>query len=195
LPDCPQYDERALLAEIASGNEAAFRKLFDSYKERFYAVAFKMTRSDEAAKDIVQDVFMNIWKNREHLLKVDHPSSYFFTAVYRKVYHHYRRLASERKFLQSAAAVKEIENTTDETVLTNEYKEWISRAITQLPPRQKLVFRLSKEDGMNRKDIARQLEISPNTVKNHLSDALKFIHSFLRKSSLFLLMVICSGEI
>ena len=174
MPNCSQYDERELLAEIASGNEKAFRKLFDSYKERFYAVAFKMTRSDEAAEDIVQDVFMNIWKNREHLLKVDHPSSYFFTAVYRKVYHHYRRLASERKFLQSASAVKETENTTDEMVLAHEYKEWVSQAITRLPPQQQLVFRLSKEEGMNREDIARQLEISPNTVKNHLSNAQVF---------------------
>ena len=193
MPDCPQYDERELLAEIASGNEAAFRKLFDSYKERFYAVAFKMTRSDEAAKDIVQDVFMNIWKNRENLLKVDHPSSYFFTAVYRKVYHHYRRLASERKFLHSAPAVKDTENTTDEMVLAHEYKEWVSQAITRLPPQQQLVFRLSKEEGMNREDIARQLEISPNTVKNHLSNALKFIHAFLRKSSL-ILIIIMRGE-
>ncbi|MBN8861399.1 MAG: RNA polymerase sigma-70 factor [Sphingobacteriales bacterium] len=193
MPNCSQYDERELLAEIASGNEKAFRKLFDSYKERFYAVAFKMTRSDEAAEDIVQDVFMNIWKNREHLLKVDHPSSYFFTAVYRKVYHHYRRLASERKFLQSASAVKETENTTDEMVLAHEYKEWVSQAITRLPPQQQLVFRLSKEEGMNREDIARQLEISPNTVKNHLSNALKFIHAFLRKSSL-ILIIIMRGE-
>mgnify|MGYP002424122244 CR=1 FL=1 len=193
MPNCSQYDERELLAEIASGNEKAFRKLFDSYKERFYAVAFKMTRSDEAAEDIVQDVFMNIWKNREHLLKVDHPSSYFFPAVYRKVYHHYRRLASERKFLQSASAVKETENTTDEMVLAHEYKEWVSQAITRLPPQQQLVFRLSKEEGMNREDIARQLEISPNTVKNHLSNALKFIHAFLRKSSL-ILIIIMRGE-
>ena len=193
MANCSQYDERELLAEIASGNEKAFRKLFDSYKERFYAVAFKMTRSDEAAEDIVQDVFMNIWKNREHLLKVDHPSSYFFTAVYRKVYHHYRRLASERKFLQSASAVKETENTTDEMVLAHEYKEWVSQAITRLPPQQQLVFRLSKEEGMNREDIARQLEISPNTVKNHLSNALKFTKPDLRKSSL-ILIIIMRGE-
>lgn len=191
MPNCLQYDERALLAEIASGNESSFRKLFDIYKDRFYAVALKMTQSGEAAEDIVQEVFMNIWKNRENLLKVDHPSSYFFTAVYRKVYHHYRRLAAERKFLQSASPIKASENSTDEMILANECKEWISQAITRLPPQQKLVFRLSKEEEMKREDIARQLEISPNTVRNHLSDALKFIHAFLRKSSLiFLCMII-----
>ena len=190
MSNCLQYDERALLAEIASGNEPAFRKLFDIYKDRFYAVALKMTRSDETAQDVVQEVFMNIWKNREHLLKIDHPSSYFFTAVYRKVYHHYRRLAAERKFLRSAPAIQAAENTTDEMVTANECREWISQAVTRLPPQQKLVFRLSKEEGMKREDIARQLEISPHTVKNHLSDALKFIHTFLRKSSLIFLSII-----
>lgn len=189
MSNCLQYDEKTLLAEIASGNERAFRQLLDIYRDRFYAVAFKMTQSDETAKDIVQEVFMNIWKNRENLVKVDHPSSYFFTAVYRKIYHHYRMLASKRRFFQSASAIKASENTTDEMVLANECKEWISQAITQLPPQQKLVFKLSKEEGMNREDIARQLEISPNTVKNHLSDAIKFIHTFLSKYSLIFLMI------
>ncbi|MCO5238692.1 MAG: RNA polymerase sigma-70 factor [Chitinophagaceae bacterium] len=195
MSDCLQYDEIKLLAEVASGNEAAFRKLFDIYKERFYAVAFKMTQSDEVAEDIVQDVFMNIWKNRERFLTVEHPSSYFFTAVYRKVYHHYRRLAFERKFLQSASRVKESESTTDEMVITSEYSEWISRAVAELPPRQRLVLKLSKEEGMKREDIARQLEISPHTVKNLLSNALKSIHTFLTKSSLiFIIINMVRGE-
>ncbi|HRP57229.1 RNA polymerase sigma-70 factor [Agriterribacter sp.] len=178
-----------LLAEIASGNEVAFTKLFGMYIERFYAVALKMTRSDEVAKDIVQDVFMNIWKNRERLLNVDHPSSYFFTAVYRRVYYHYRKTALERKFLRSVPAIEASENTTDEMIIAHECSEWVSEAITRLPPRQKLVFRLSKEEGMKREDIARQLKISPNTVKNHLSEALKFIHTFLRKSSLVFVVI------
>lgn len=189
MSNCFQYDEKALLAEIASGNEPAFRKLLDCYKDRFYAVAFKMTQSDETAKDIVQEVFISIWKNREILTKVDHPSSYFFTVVYRKIYRHYRILASKRKFLQSVSVVKVSENTTDEMVLAHECQEWISHAVTRLPPQQKLVFKLSKEEGMNREDIARQLEISPNTVRNHLADAIKSIHAFLSKSSLIFLVI------
>lgn len=190
MSDNLSNEERELLAEVASGNEMAFRKLFDTYKERFYAVALKMTRSDETAEDIVQEVFMSIWVNRENLLKVDNPSAYFFTAVYRRIYQYYRRLSYERKFLQSVSAAKESENTTDEMVLANEYKAWISKAITRLPPQQKLVFRLSKEEGMNREDIARQLDISPNTVKNHLTNARKLIQAFLRKSSLIFMSII-----
>jgi RNA polymerase sigma-70 factor (family 1) len=184
LRDCLRYDEKALLVEIAAGDQCAFRKLFDLYKERFYAVALKMTRSDEVAEDIVQDVFMNIWSNRESLVAVDNPSSYFFTSVYRRVYHHYRKVALERKLLQLAQPVPESVNTTDETVLARESRSLISQAVAKLPPQQQLVFKLSKQEGFNREDIARQLHISPNTVRNHLSDAIKFVRTFLQNSTI-----------
>lgn len=183
MPDCSIYDEKALLAKIAAGDEHAFRELFDIYKERFYAVVMKMAQSDEVAKDIVQDTFMQIWNKRETLVDVDNPSSYFFTAVYRRVYHHYRKIAMEKKLLQSVAPVKEFTNTTDEMVLARESESLISQAIAKLPPQQKMVFKLSKQEGLSREDIARQLQISPHTVKNHLADALKSIQTFLHNSA------------
>jgi len=189
LVDCSRYDEKALLAEIATGDERAFRKLFDLYKERFYAVVLKMTNSDEVAKDIVQDIFMNIWGKRESLVDIENPSSYFFTAVYRKVYHHYRKIALEKKLLQIVPSVNETVNTTDEMVLAHESESLISQAIAKLPPQQQLVFKLSKQEGLSREKIAHQLHISPNTVKNHLADAIKFIRVVLRNSTFGFLII------
>ena len=189
LPDYFFYDEKALLLGVAAGDERAFRELFNLYKERFYAVVLKMTGSDEVAEDIVQDVFMNIWSKRESLTGIENPSSYFFTAVYRRVYHHYRKTALERKLLQAVSARKESVNTTDETVLANESSELISQAVAKLPPQQQLVFKLIKQEGLSRADIAQQLQISPHTVKNHLADALKFIRAFLRNSAISFLII------
>ncbi|MEO9005029.1 MAG: RNA polymerase sigma-70 factor [Ginsengibacter sp.] len=189
MTDCSPYNEKDLLAEIASGEERAFKKLFDLYKERFYAVALKMTRSEEVAEDIVQDVFMNIWSKREGLVDVESPSSYFFTVVYRRVYHHYRKTALERKLLQGAPPAMELVNTTDEMVLAQESSKLISQAIAKLPPQQKLVFKLSKQEGLSREDVAHQLQISPHTVKNHLADALKFIRAFLHNPAIIILLI------
>lgn len=183
MPDCSRYDEKALLADIAAGDEWAFRKLFDLYKERFYSLVLKMTHCDEVAEDIVQDVFMNIWSKRESLVDIDNPSSYFFTAVYRRVYHHYRKVALEKKLLQLVPPVKESVNTTDEMVMAHESKNLISQAIAKLPPQQQLVFKLRKQEGFSREEVASQLHISPNTVKNHLSNAIKFIRAFLAHST------------
>ncbi len=187
--DCSRYDERTLLAKVAAGDERAFRKLFDLYKERFYAVILKMTRSDEVAEDIVQDIFMKIWSKRESLVDVENPSSYFFTSVYRKVYHHYNKVALEKKILQISSPVKEWVNTTEEMVLAHESENLISQAIAKLPPQQQLVFKLSKQEGLSREDVAHQLHISPNTVKNHLSNAIKFIRFYLSNSAVIFLVI------
>lgn len=189
MPDYSLYDEKALLVKIAEGDEPAFRRLFDLYKERFYAVVLKMTRSEEVAEDIVQDVFMNIWSKRESLVNVDNPSSYFFTAVYRRVYHHYRKVALEKKLLQVVPPIKEWVNSTEEMVLAHESKNLITEAVEKLSPRQRLVFKLSKQEGLSREDVARQLHISPNTVRNQLADAIKFIHTFLRDSAFIFLIL------
>ncbi len=189
MPDCSQYDDKSLLLEIAAGDERAFRKLFELYKERFYSVALKMTRSNEVAEDIVQDVFMYIWSKRENIIAIENPSSYFFTCVYRKVYQYYRKIALEKKLLENISSQNEFINTTDKRVLDRENKHLISQAVAKLPPKQQLVFKLSKWEELSREEIARQLQISPHTVKNHLTDAIKFIRTFLRDSTLTLLVI------
>jgi RNA polymerase sigma-70 factor (ECF subfamily) len=141
-----------------------------------------MTRSDDAAADIVQEVFINIWNKRETLVNVVNPSSYFFTAVYRRVYHYYRKIALEKKLLQCVPVVKQSVNTTEEMVIAHESSSLISQAIAKLPPQQQLVFKLSKQEGLSREDVASELKISPNTVKNHLSNATSFIRAFLDNS-------------
>jgi RNA polymerase sigma-70 factor (family 1) len=189
LPDVLLYDEKALLAKIAAGDEKAFEEFFSLYKERFYAVALKMTRLDHVAEELVQDVFLNIWQKRETLADIDNPSSYFFTALYRRVYNHYRIMARERKSLEVASKTSGSVNTTDDMVLAHESQQLISLAITKLPPQQQLVFRLSKQEGLRRDEIAGKLQISPHTVKNQLADALKFIKAFLTHSNLTILII------
>ena len=189
LSDCSSYDEKALLIEIAAGDDRAFEKLYDLYKERFYSLALKMTGSDEVAQDIVQDVFLSIWNRRECLAEVDHPSSYFFTVVYRRIYQHYRLIALEKKLSQVVPFVNKPVNTTDEMVLARESDDLISRAVAKLPPRQRLVFKLTKQEGLSREDVARRLHVSPHTVKNQLADALKFIRAFLRNANFTFLII------
>lgn len=185
----PPYDEKELLSRIAEGDERAFRVFFDRYKDRFYAVVLKMTRSDSVAEEIVQEIFIKIWQKRTSLKEIDYPETYFFTAVYRRVYNHYKKLALERKLLGLISESPGFRNITDETVLAQESERLINEAISKLPPQQQLVFTLSKQEGLSREQIAEQLHISPHTVRNHLADAVKFIKAYLSQAAMIYLFV------
>lgn len=177
--------DKALLQRIADGDEKAFRLFFDHYRDRFFAVVKKMTYSDDTATELVQQVFVDIWKGRATLAELDSPDSYFFTAVYRLVYKHYKKLALERKFLKVISESPSFQSITEDTILLNETERLVNEAITKLPSQQQLIFKLSRQQGLTREQIAEQLHISPNTVRNHMSDSIKFIRQYLNRAALF----------
>lgn len=185
-----RYDDKTLFALISRGDEVAFRELYQRYKERVYGVSLKMTHSGEIASDIVQDVFLSIWKNRERLLLVDNPSSYLFTATYRNVYQHFRKVALERKIHIIAEKKVQTGNITEDTVIEHESRNLLSVAISQLPPQQKMVFKLSREEGYSREEVAEYLNISPNTVRNHLAKAVKFVQTYLKVFATILISIL-----
>lgn len=185
--DKPYYDERTLLLQIARGDEAAFRVLFDAYKARFYAVAFKLTRTNSIAEELVQDVFLRIWLSRAQLPSVENPESYFFTILYRQIFKHFKKLALEQKLLKLIAESPAFQNITDETVLAQESARLINEAVSKLPRQQQLVFKLNKQDGLSRDQIAEMLHLSPNTVRNHLAEAFKFIRAYLQYATVLFL--------
>ena len=65
------YNEEELLAFIANGDELAFTRVFDYYRDRIYSIAFKITHSTTVAEEIVQDVFLKIWLRRDHLIEIE----------------------------------------------------------------------------------------------------------------------------
>ena len=178
-----QYEIKDLLRRIAENDEASFRILFDQYKDRFYAVALKMTGTTVVAEEMVQDIFLKVWQNRAILTDINNPDSYFFTILYRQIFRHYKKIALDRKLLQLIAESSSFQNITDETILAQETERLIHEAVNKLPPQQGLVFKMSKLDGLTREQIAEQLQISPNTVRNHLADAVKFIRVYMNRAA------------
>lgn len=178
------------MQSISTGDEFAFRVFFDQYKNRFYAVVLKMTRSDTVAQEMVQDIFLKIWQNRTSLATLENPDAYFFTTLYRLVYKYYKKLSMERRLLKLISESPHFQNITDETVLAQESEKLINQAVAKLPPQQQLVFKLSKQDGLSREQIAEQLHISPHTVRNHMAEAIRFIRSYLDNAALLPLLLI-----
>lgn len=191
----PDLDNRYLLSEIAEGHEPAFEKLFYLYKDRFFATALKMTRSGLIAEEIVQEIFMDIWHKRELLDRVENADAYLFSLVYHKIYRFYKQLSREKLSQQNAISEADnFEYTTDNMIFAAENARLINNAIEKLPQKQQLIFRLSRLQGYSREEIAYKLNISPNTVRNHLTEALKSMKKHLDNSLPLFLLVILLGK-
>lgn len=176
---------QSILRLVSLGDEKAFRILFDHYKDRFYWVALKMTGLEVIAEEMTQEVFIQIWKQKDAVAEIENPDAYFFTVLYRQVYRFYKKTAVEKKMKLAVAEAPFAKNFTDETVLAKESERFIHEAVLRLPSQQQLVFKLSKQEGLSREQIARQLNISPNTVRNHLAEAVKNIRTYLNDLTLF----------
>lgn len=177
-------NDKSLFLHIAAGDENAFRELFDRYKIRFYAAALKMTRSEILAEEIVQEIFITLWLKRALLPTIEKPDTYLFTMVYNSVYRQFRKIALEKR-TQLRAGIRSNEKVpeTEEWLDARESQQMIHEAINKLPAQQQLVYKLSREGGLSREEIAHKLDISPNTVRNHLREALKNIRSYLQEAT------------
>lgn len=185
LNSTAKHIEKEMLLRVAEGDEMAFRAVYDFYKATFHATAFKMTRSADTAEDIVQEVFVTLWNKRTQIGQARNPLGYFFTILHNCIYSHFRKVMMERQMRQKVSDNTEHieENPVEELLLAKENRELLKAVISQLPPQQQLVYRLCKQEGLSREEVADKLNISPNTVKNHLASAIEFIREYLKKGA------------
>ncbi|WP_295121381.1 RNA polymerase sigma factor [uncultured Chitinophaga sp.] len=164
--------EKELLRQAAEGNQASFSSLFHTYKHKLYGVLLRMTDSAEMTEDIIQDVFLKLWKNREELPAIEHFSAYLFRMAQNQALNAFKRRAREYQYI--ASLQEPITGAEAETNISlQEVKAKLESAVQQLPPKQKQVFTLSRDKGLKHEEIAREMNISPATVNNHMIEALR----------------------
>lgn len=190
LPVNQTYNEKALLLQIAAGDELAYRQVFNSHWNQIYQVALSFLKTPGDAKEAVQTVFIKLWEKRHKLPEVENFDAWLFIVARNTIVNILHQQAS---FVD----VAQVEDTVPEDYLTPdsllEYKQTaslIQDAIAQLPPQQSLIFRLSREQGLTHPQIARELNIAPATVKSHMVRALNTIREYVRKQGTSVLLII-----
>ncbi|RKR81804.1 RNA polymerase sigma-70 factor (ECF subfamily) [Mucilaginibacter gracilis] len=172
----PVKNEAQLLALVAKGEQRAFTELFDAYYKQLGEYVNNLTESIEVTEEIVQDVFIKIWLKKETLIELDNFSYYLFILCKNQTLNHLRKKANDK--VRQSEWLKHIEEeiyTTDNSAVTEEYRVLIDHAINKLPPQQQKIYRLSREERLKHDEIAKLLNISPQTVKKHIKLALRFI--------------------
>lgn len=178
------HSEKELFSSISGGDEQAFQLLFGMYKSRLHDFAFRILKSHEAADELVQETFLKIWACRETLVSIEQPEHYLFTVIRNKAIDQLRKIAQDRTLRQNMwKRISQPQNPTEEYLFEKESSQLVQEAFAKLSPQKQEVFRLSRYEGLNHEQIADQLHISKNTVKNHLVSSLRFIREHISRHS------------
>ena len=189
----PNMSVKALFEAIAQNDELAFKKLFNLFRSRTYAVAYKLTKLAYASEEITQDVFISIWVSRAQLAHVKNAEAYIYTAIYNQVSRYLKKESNQERILRlSIWNTKPYSNETEETVVVHDHQKLLWEAIQQLSPQKKLMYELHEVQGKSYGEIAKALNLSPHTVKSHVLQAVKFIRNCLKDRVLFILMEIAT---
>lgn len=166
---------------LSAGNEAAFKLFFETYDHKVFNYIDKIVKSKEVTEELTIDVFMKIWNTKEMLAEVQNLDAFIYRIAVNKALDFLRVAAKEKQ--NRAVLADQMKSLTseaaDQAYLNREFEKELQLSIRQLPPQQKLVFSLSRVNGLSHQQIAEQLRISKNTVKNHMVSAIRSLKSSL----------------
>jgi len=180
-----------LLQSIKNDDAAAFKVLYDRYWESLYLKACKRGDKDEA-KDLVQEVMTTLWRRRNEIITSEDGqlSRYLHTAIKYRVISYYAYSAT---VIHNGDLFDNLINPVQPNELeAKEFSEFLEEEIKRLPARMQQIFRLSREEDLSISDIAHRLNLSEQTIKNQLSEALKRIRASVQEHQIsdWILMLI-----
>lgn len=169
-----------LLELIKANDENAFKMLYEIYWEQLFVSAYNLLKNREACEDILQDLFLQFWTNREKIQIKTTLKGYLHASVVYKVYDYFKKNKNvfKEEFLDAFDNRVQIITPESQLIFT-ELSAQISVAVELVPKTSRIVYKLSREKQLSHKEIAAKRNISTKTVEAHITKALKIIRSSL----------------
>ncbi|WP_316795522.1 RNA polymerase sigma factor [Pedobacter agri] len=189
----PNNNLNELLLRLQNGDYAAFEIIYNTYKKRIAANLYRLLKSWDEVEDILQELFIKIWKNRSTLQTDKKFEAYLFTIAANLVNDHFRKMAKDQKLSEELwKRLSEIYHPFDENNAIAADQE-LFRNIDQLPSQRKKVFVLCKIEGKSYAEVSRLLEISEAAVNDHITKANRFLKANYDKAIPFAVMMFCQN--
>lgn len=182
-----------LVKLLKKGDMAAFDAIYNIYCHKLHEFVIRYVKQEEDAEGIVQEVFIKIWEARNKIDVYASFESFLFTIAYNTTISLLRKRVSvskSREYLKSLQQIDTADQIIDE-IYFNELNQKVQSLLKQLTPRQKQIYLLSREESLSHKEIAKKLNISENTVKNHLVTTLKYLKSHIDSSLAINILFLC----
>ncbi|KAB2917680.1 MAG: RNA polymerase sigma-70 factor [Bacteroidetes bacterium] len=178
-----QVNDKALVEQFINGNEKAFETLFKRYYQMLRKVAQYMLDDLEQAEELVQDAFVNIWEKRSNVNPDASFKNYLITAVRNRCLNHIKAKKKTHSIDDDEIWQEQLvaDSRTEAAVNFKEMHRAIEQAIDKLPEQCRIIFQLSRHEGLSYKEIAEALDIAPKTVENQIGRALKVLKVELKE--------------
>jgi RNA polymerase sigma-70 factor (ECF subfamily) len=176
--------EEGVIRKFAAGDSKAFDLLYFHFCNRLHRFVFSLVKIETETEGIVQEVFIKVWENRTQLKKHASFESFLFTVAYNATMSHLRKKATEVKYIEyiKSIQIEAIQPLIDEKLDLDEFNQTLNEVINKLPDRQQQVFKLKHFEDYSYKQIAEKLQISINTVENHMVKSHRFLKQNLKEN-------------
>ncbi|SFT07995.1 RNA polymerase sigma-70 factor, ECF subfamily [Zhouia amylolytica] len=169
-----------LTKQLKKGDKVAYKKLFDHFVTDIYNFAYSIIKQKEYAEEITQDVFLKLWLNRASLDHEKSIKSYLFTITRNQTLNLLQKIANEKRLAQELLTnISNLSGFEENTIDVAYYEDLKRQALEVLSPKRRLIFELSRNEGLTHEEIGEKMGISKNTVKNQMTSALNSIREYL----------------
>jgi len=186
--------DEVLISMLKDGNSSAVAELYDRYWKTLLVKTFDRLKSRQDAEEIVQELFIRIWRRRQTIELQFSFKTYIFAALRYEIMHH----IAKHQYRKDDISLDDTDYhelwTQEEEFHSLEMKELQQRidlVIDSLPERCRIIFQMSRNEGMSAKKIAVELNLSPRTVETQIGKALKVLKKYFEGSDPYVFLIIC----
>lgn len=175
-------DQELFRLLLAEDNLPALNGLFERYWKKLYAAAYVRLKDEAEAKDCVQEIFIGLWQRRKQLTIPESVNGYLYHAVKNRVINLlHARLTREKYVARYLEGFTGYQEDSFADIEAKELSTIVEDEITRMPEQMRTVYLLSRQENMSGQDIARRLNLSHQTVRNQIANALKRIRTRLQQ--------------
>ena len=183
------HKESEWLVALAAGDFKAFGVLYEKHHRPLYLFALKLSKNHHEAEELVQSVFVTVWETRQTIDPAKSFSAYLFSIARNRYYDMLRKRVNESYYAdyilhQNNDTVDDLEKQIED----KEIYEIVNKLLQQVPERRQEIFRMSRNENLSYKQIAKKLQISENTVDSQIRHVLNFLRKELPKYLKLLLL-------
>ncbi|MEN0052846.1 MAG: sigma-70 family RNA polymerase sigma factor [Mucilaginibacter sp.] len=191
MPFYSHYSDQQLLSFLKQGDRLAFSEIYDRTWAQLYKTAYKRLKDKEVCKDIIHDVFADLW-NKSSTKEITDLIPYLHTAVRYKIYSWLGKGNNTAHFIEPYESMALSPLTAESWFEERDLQRLIALWMDTLPEKRKVIFKLKYQDDLSTRDISEQLNLSQKTVQNQLLTSFNGLKAYLSHYLLLILILMYS---